>query len=102
MTMTQQETYGLIGEMKSVPGKRADLLAILRQGTSAMPGNLLYLIAEDRANPDSLWFTEVWTSEAAHRASLDLPEVQAAIAKARPLIAGFGTRAELRPVAGVE
>ena len=29
----------------------------------------------------------------------DWPAVQAAIAKGRPLIAGFGTRAEFKPVA---
>ena len=31
--------------------------------------------------------------------ALALPAVQAAIAKGRPLIAGFGTRAEFKPVA---
>ena len=36
---------------------------------------------------------------AAVEASLQLPAVQAAIKKGRPLIAGFGTRAEFKPVA---
>ena len=63
-----------------------------------MPGNLAYLIAEDTANPDSIWITEVWQTQADHAASLALPAVQATIAKARPLIAGFGTRVETRPV----
>ena len=41
-----------------------------------------------------------WDSQHSHQASLALPAVQAAIAKARPLIAGFGERFETRPVAG--
>ena len=36
----------------------------------------------------------------AHRASLSLPSVQAAIAKGRPLIAGMETVAETRPLGG--
>ncbi len=45
--------------------------------------------------------TEVWDSRDNHMASLKLPAVQAAIAKARPIIAGFGQRFETVPVAGV-
>lgn len=91
--------YGLIGQMMAQPGKRADLVAILAQGTGAMPGNIAYLVGEDSANPDAIWIVELWDSKEAHAASLKLPAVQAAIKKGRPLIAGFGTRAEFKPVA---
>lgn len=94
----EDSLYGLIGQMMAAPGKRAELVAILRKGTGAMPGNLLYLIAEDMGDPDAIWITEVWTSKADHAASLALPAVQAAIAEGRPLIAGFGVRAETSPV----
>ena len=90
--------YGLLGQMMAQPGKRAELAAILAEGTGAMPGNIAYLIGEDSANPDAIWIVELWDSKEAHAASLQLPEVQAAIKKGRPLIAGFGTRAEFRPV----
>ena len=90
--------YGLIGQMMAQPGKRADLVAILAQGTGTMPGNIAYLIGEDSANPDAIWIVELWDSKDAHTASLKLPAVQAAIKKGRPLIAGFGTRAEFTPV----
>jgi len=93
--------FGLVGQMKAAPGKRAELAAILAEGTRTMPGCLTYIIAEDLSDPDSLWITEVWTDESKHQASLKLPEVQAAIAKGRPLIAGFGTHVRTRPVAGV-
>ncbi|MDQ3421426.1 MAG: antibiotic biosynthesis monooxygenase, partial [Acidobacteriota bacterium] len=36
-----------------------------------------------------------------HQASLGLPAVQAAIAKARPMIAGFGERFITTPLGGV-
>lgn len=93
--------YGLIGQMLAVPGKRAELVTILAEGTGGMPGCLSYIVAEDATSPDALWITEVWTSKESHAASLKLPSVRAAIAKARPIIAGFGQRFETKPVAGV-
>jgi quinol monooxygenase YgiN len=92
--------YGLIGQMIATPGKRDALLAILTEGTGNMPGCLSYIVALDPANPDAIWITEVWDSKESHEASLRLPSVQAAIAKARPIIAGFGSRTETRPVGG--
>lgn len=92
--------YGLIGQMLAAPGKRDELLAILSEGTSDMPGCLSYVIAKDPDNADALWITEVWTDKDAHAASLKLPAVQAAIAKARPIIAGFPQRFETVPITG--
>lgn len=92
--------YGLIGKMTAVPGQRDALAAILLEGTGEMPGCLSYVIASDPADADALWVTEVWDSQASHRASLNLPAVQAAIAKGRPLIAGFSNRVETVPLGG--
>ena len=80
---------------------RDALVAILLEGTNAMPGCLSYVVAHDPANADAIWITEVWDSEASHKASLSLPAVQAAIAKARPLIAGFSDRVVTTPIGGV-
>jgi quinol monooxygenase YgiN len=66
-----------------------------------MPGCLSYIVANDATDAESLWVTEVWESQDAHQDSLTLPEVQAAIAKGRPFIAGFGTRVETDPVGGI-
>lgn len=93
--------YGLIGQMKAAPGERDDLVAILSESTGAMPGCLSYIVAADATDPDALWVTEVWTDKASHAASLKLPAVQAAIARARPIIAGFGHRFETVPIGGV-
>lgn len=93
--------YGLIGQMLAAPGKRDELIAILSEGTDAMPGCLSYIIAKDPTNVDAIWITEVWDTEENHQGSLKLPAVQAAIAKARPIISGFGHRFETQPVGGV-
>jgi len=101
--VAQEKTamYGLIGKMLAQPGQRDALIAILMDGTAAMPGCLSYVIARDPTNADAIWITEVWDSAASHQASLKLPAVQAAISKARPIIAGFGERFETEPVGGL-
>ena len=66
-----------------------------------MPGCFSYIVATDPQNPDALWVTEVWVDQAAHRASLKIPAVQAAIAKGRPLIAGFDNRVETEVLGGI-
>lgn len=93
--------YGLIGRIRAVAGKRTELAAVLVQEDGAMPGCLSYVVAEDPDDADALWVTEVWTDEAAHRASLSMPAVQAAIAKGRPLIAGFDSRVVTNVLGGI-
>ena len=93
--------YGLIGKILTVTGQRDALASILLEGTRRMPGCLSYIVATDPAEPDALWVTEVWDSQASHQASLALPEVKAAIARGRPLIAGFSNRVETVPLGGV-
>ncbi|WP_311270083.1 putative quinol monooxygenase [Sphingobium sp. WCS2017Hpa-17] len=93
--------YGLIGQMLSQPGKRDELVAILTAATGGMPGCLSYVVALDTTNTDAIWITEIWDSRESHAASLKLPAVRAAIAKARPIIAGFPQHFETVPVAGI-
>ncbi|MFS2109018.1 putative quinol monooxygenase [Sphingomonas sp. Sphisp140] len=99
--MEDAELYGMIGKIKAQPGKRAELIALLSGGTGDMPGCIAYLIAEDVKDADGIWITEIWQTKQHHADSLKLPVVQAAIAKGRPLIAGFETHVETRPVTGV-
>ena len=94
--------YGLIGKMTAVSGQRDALAAILLGGTGTMPGCLSYIVASDPSDPDGLWITEVWDSQASHQASLALPAVKETIARGRPLIAGFGNRVETVPLGGLE
>lgn len=97
---TARRMYGLIGKMTAAAGQRDALVAVLLEGVAGMPGCLSYVVATDPADPDAVWVTEVWDSEASHKASLALPSVRAAIAKGRPLIAGFGPSTTTAPVGG--
>jgi quinol monooxygenase YgiN len=92
--------YGLIGKFLAHPGKRDELLVHLGGEGDPMPGCLSYIIAIDPADAEAIWITEVWTDKTAHQASLQIPAVKAAIAKAMPLIAGFGDHIETVPVRG--
>lgn len=92
--------YGLIGKMSAMTGQRDALIAILLEGVAGMPGCLSYVVAKDRSNEDAIWVTEVWDSQASHKASLSLPSVQQAIARGKPLIASFDQHVETLPVSG--
>lgn len=92
--------FGLISKMIVVEGKAAELANILIQGTTNMPGCLSYIVAADSIDNNSLWITEVWEDRTKHGESLTLPSVVNAIAKGRPLIAGFGERFETQPFGG--
>ena len=92
--------YGLIGKMKAVAGQRDALIAILLDGSDAMSGCLSYVVARDPKDADAIWISEVWDSQGSHRASLALPSVQAAIAKAKPIIVSFDEYHETEPVGG--
>lgn len=92
--------YGLIGKMTAVAGARDALAAILLEGLRDMPGNLSYIVARDAKDDDILWITEVWTDPDSHQKSLSLPQVQQAIAKGRPLIAGLERVTETAPIGG--
>ncbi|MGA3201651.1 MAG: putative quinol monooxygenase [Bryobacteraceae bacterium] len=92
--------YGLIGRMKAYTGKRDELAAILLESISDVPGCLSYVVAKDPKDPDSLWVTEVWESEADHKASLALPTIRNAITKGRPLIASFDEQHATEPIGG--
>jgi len=101
MTQGEQPMFGLIGKMMAAPGQRDTLIGILLESTTGMAGCLSYIVAKDVKDENAIWISEVWDSKDSHAASLSLPEVKAAIAKARPLIAGFGDYSTTEPVGGV-
>ena len=95
------DMYGMIGKITTVSGKRDEFIAILLAGIGDMPGCLSYVVAKDTNDADAIWVSEVWDSKASHDASLALPSVKDAIAKGRPLIAGFSNNVVTAPVGGV-
>lgn len=96
----EKSMYGIIGKMKVASGQRDTVIGHLLEGVKSMPGCLSYIVSRDPTDPDALWVTEAWDSKESHKASLSLPAVQQAIARARPFITGFGERFETVPVGG--
>ena len=95
--------FGVCGIMKAQPGQRDALLDILLEAAGLvadLPGCEVWIVNTMPDDPDAIWVTEVWRSEADHASSLTGDVVQAVIARARPLIAGFGQRFTLEPVGG--
>jgi quinol monooxygenase YgiN len=86
--------FMLHGRLGAKPGRRDELVAILAEGSQAepMPGCRLYLVAVDPTDPDGVWVTEVWESEGAHAASLQLERVKEQIARAMPILDTDGFR----------
>ena len=52
--------YGLIVKIAAAPGKREEMIRILKESAADMPGCLRYVVAEDSANEKAIWVTEVW------------------------------------------
>lgn len=86
-------TFVNAGTLGAVAGARDELVRLLTQRNDALReiGCRLYEVGVSDDQPDVVFVVELWDSAEAHRASLELPEVQAAIAQARPLLSGeFG------------
>lgn len=93
--------YGLIVKLTVVPGRRDEMIGILKESATDMPGCFSYVVAKDSADEDSIWVSEVWESIASHDASLSLPSVKNAMARAKAIISSFNKIAVTSPVWGV-
>lgn len=90
--------YGLIVKLTSVPGKREQVIRLLKESAADMPGCHSYVVAKDLADENAIWVTEVWDSVTSHDASLSLPAVKNGIPQARSMIAAFDRIAVTAPV----
>lgn len=99
-TQSLKKMYGLIGKIIAKDGRRDELIEILLEGSTEMPGCLSYIVAKDAQNENAIWVTEAWESKESHKKSLSLPSVKEAIGKGRPLIADFGEQIETEPAGG--
>ncbi|MEV6343092.1 putative quinol monooxygenase [Actinoplanes sp. NPDC051851] len=95
--------YGYIGSMKTKPGHRDDVVAILLSGADGLraAGCHLYVVGVDEADDVTIWVSEVWESKEHHDASLRLPETRAAIGTAMPMLTGEFTSRETRVSGGL-
>jgi quinol monooxygenase YgiN len=95
------DMYGLIVKLTVAPGKREEMIRILKESAANMPGCFSYVVAKDSANENVLWVTEVWDSATSHDASLSLPSVRNAIPQAKQIVSAFDKIAVTTPVWGV-
>ena len=95
--------YGYIGSMKTKPGHRNDVVAILLSGVDGLrqAGCELYVVSVSDADDVTIWVSEVWQSKERHDASLQLPETRVAIGNAMPMLTGEFTSQELTVVGGL-
>jgi quinol monooxygenase YgiN len=95
--------YGSIGSMRTKPGCRDEVAALLISAADGLRtvGCSRYLVFASESDPDLIWVTEVWESKGLHDASLKLPEVTTTIATAMPMLTGEFTREELTILGGL-
>lgn len=92
--------WGLIAKITLLPGRRDEMIEILKESTADMPGCLSYVVAKDAADENTIWVTEVWDSMASHAASLSLPAVKNAIPRGKAVVSNFERIAVTSPVWG--
>lgn len=86
-------TFVNAGTLGANPGKRDELVSLLTRRNDRLRelGCSLYEVGTNPEEPDTVYVVELWESAQAHQSSLAEPQVQAAIAEARPLLNGqFG------------
>lgn len=83
-------TMANVGTLGTKTGERDAVVAILTRLNPDLSaaGCLLYEVGVADDEPDTVFVAELWESAEAHRASLELPSVRAAIAEAMPLLSG--------------
>ena len=83
-------TFANVGTLEVKPGRRDDVVAVLVKANPELrdAGCLLYEVGVNEESPDTVYVCELWESPEAHRGSLELASVRAAIQEAMPLLTG--------------
>ena len=91
--------YGLITKLTSAPGRRTELVEMMGgKDSDTIDGCLSFIVAEDVFDDETLWITEVWSSQATHEASLRSPSISQSLAEADILIVAFERVATTKPM----
>lgn len=92
--------YGYFGTMRTHPDRRDEVVAILLEGTAQLGehGCHSYVVGIAEDDPNLICVSELWDRKDAHDASLQMPEVRAAISRAMPMLTGefTGQQMEVR------
>jgi quinol monooxygenase YgiN len=91
--------FGLTVKLTVAPGTREKMVAILKESAADMPECFSYVVAEDAAAENVLWWSEFWGSS--HDASLSSPAVKNVIPQAKGVVSNFEKIAVTNPVWGV-
>jgi quinol monooxygenase YgiN len=95
--------YLLHGKLTATKGNAELLASILLQASklvSAAKGCILYVIAKDKQDEDSVWITEIWESREDHDNSLKVEGVKELIAQAMPILAASPQKGQELEVLG--
>ena len=97
------ERFGMYGKMTSKVGQRDALVKLLLEAArllTPLPGCEVYIVNIVPSEPEAIWVTEVWSSEAEHAASLKMESVRELIARAMPMIERGSESIRLVPLGG--
>ncbi|WP_203922973.1 putative quinol monooxygenase [Rugosimonospora africana] len=99
---------GRLMTAKALPGRGDELAAALVRVAGTLrgfPGCELYVINQDRADPDTVYAFEVWSDEAAVNAALEAARTAAnppvSMAAVMAMVDGPMRRVDLVPLGGV-
>ena len=92
--------WGLIAKVTLLPGRRDEMVEILKESAADMPGCFSYVVAKDATDENTIWVTEVGDSMASHEASLSLPAVKNAVPRGKAMVSNFEKIAVTSPVWG--
>lgn len=85
--------HGRFGKMIAKSGQRDALAALMLQAASDVEtlgeGCYVYMISTSDAEPDAVWIHEVWETEEAANAALQLDAVRAMIPRVMELVERF-------------
>ena len=95
--------YGLHGKLKAKDGQARALAEILLKAAdlvSQYSECLIYQVSIDSDDLNSVWVTETWTDQEAHKNSLTNPDIRALIGEAMPLLDGMPEGGQVLTVLG--
>ncbi len=96
-------SYALINKMTTQEGKREEVLRIMIESGAAFndnPNCLMYLLSNDKNDPNVIWVQDVWTSQEAHAEAMSDSTMKQYVEQAMPLLDGMPQQIEIELAGG--
>jgi quinol monooxygenase YgiN len=87
--MTATARYGKAVAHPGQGGELARILLAAADNLAGQPGCQLYLISQQKGDPDTVWVTELWASQADLDASVAQIQGSDSVARAMSLVASW-------------